>query len=337
MRPAILWASLATVALADPQCSADTSQVANCDALLDFALVVDNSKSITTGPAADAGVPSKITTFLTSFMNKFSDGLASGQVQFSLVAFASYGDVLQPLTSDEATLDGKAASRGSQGDTTNIVDALGRGRDAVFGAGSRAGSTKIILLLTDGQDTVQGPAAAIAEAAAIKAQTVQVFGIGFGDANETMLREIASSPASEYSFLGDSVDSVIGRTETIKETVCTEVHQVCLLSSRCSLGAGGGAAAEVQVTGQGMVNTGGELQCRLDEGGGGASYTVPAAWVSGTEVTCSIPEWESFAATRTLSVSVSIDGGAHFTAPPVDIDVGDCTTPPPPLASSARW
>ena len=37
-------------------------------------------------------------------MNKFSDGLASGQVQFSLVAFASYGDVLQPLDPDRGPI-----------------------------------------------------------------------------------------------------------------------------------------------------------------------------------------------------------------------------------------
>ena len=108
--------SIALLALlgAAQACTAP-AQDAECEALIDYALVVDNSASIVNDTDS-------ITQFLQDFVAEFN--VADGYVKFSVIAFGYTVETLTPLTSDSSTIDNAITNRGDQGGSTNIAAAL---------------------------------------------------------------------------------------------------------------------------------------------------------------------------------------------------------------------
>ena len=95
------------------------------------------------------------------------------------------------------------------GGHTSISDGLAKGLQVLHGVFARAGVPKMLLLLTDGRQTVDGDdATAIAQAEAVKAAGVHVVAAGFGGADAATMKAIASAPASENAFLGGTVDDI---------------------------------------------------------------------------------------------------------------------------------
>lgn len=180
-----------------------------CESLIDYALVVDNSASV-------INVTDQITTFLQNFVSEFD----LGRVKFSVVSFGYTVETLAPLSSDAATINAAISNRGNQGGSTNIAAALYAGRDALTGSGARDGANKVMMLLTDGADTVSGDAVAIQRASQVKALPLKLFAVGFGDAEVATLQAMASEPAASYSFMGNDINSVIGQIDTLASTAC---------------------------------------------------------------------------------------------------------------------
>jgi predicted outer membrane repeat protein len=68
----------------------------------------------------------------------------------------------------------------------------------------------VLLLLTDGRQSPQfgGDAAAIAQAAAVRAARVEIFGVGFADADPATIANISNSPASHYAYTAANVATI---------------------------------------------------------------------------------------------------------------------------------
>jgi len=225
-------------------CSPPTSSAAPaaCSSLLDVGLVVDNSASV------QAVVPS-ITSFIAAFVSNFA--LSDDAARFSLVSFGHTAATKSTLTSNTTAL---LVPRGDQGAATNIAGALTASRQTLLtGDGARVAATKVMLLLTDGDHTVGPVSAAVAVAAGVKAAGIQLFAIGFGDANANNLESMASSPAASYAFLTHNISGVLARTSAIASLACTRVTAVCVLAHDCSAA----PAVSLAVYGEGCVP-----QCR---------------------------------------------------------------------------
>jgi hypothetical protein len=189
------------------QCTTPSGST-TCNAIIDFALAIDNSLSV-------VNITGDIAAFAQGFIGYFDT--ASDYARFSVTAFAGgltcdpgvdcQAEVLQDLTNNVGLLDTATSNLGNQGPLTSIIQGLLQGSGTLGGAGSRLAARKLLLLLTDGYETHNpgGDAAAIAAANCIKlgscgAPPDAIFAIGFGDANLGTMNSIASSP--EYSFLG---------------------------------------------------------------------------------------------------------------------------------------
>ena len=175
------------------------------------------------------------------FMNKFSDGLASGQVQFSLVAFAS-GDVLQPLTSDEArsTARRRTVAAGRHDEHRRRARAESR-RRLRRGLARRLDQDHLAAHRRPGHRA--GPGGGDRRGGGDQGAD------GAGVRHRLRRRERDNAPRDRVIsrvglFIGDSVDSVIGRTRPSRRRYA-EVRRsaplVALLPRRGRRRGGGGA------------------------------------------------------------------------------------------------
>ncbi|KOO33403.1 cartilage matrix protein, partial [Chrysochromulina tobinii] len=124
-----------------------------------------------------------------------------------LVEFDDTAHVLSYLSSDpNAVLAAMATAQQANG-WTNISSGLASGLAVLQAKGGWTTRSKVLLLLTDGEQNPQygGAAAAIAQAATVRAAGVQIFGVGFGSANPATIADISSSPASLYAFTAANI------------------------------------------------------------------------------------------------------------------------------------
>ena len=167
-------------------------------AALDLCVVVDRSGSMGGAPMAN------LKEALSEFIHNARTGTA-----MSLVAFDNSASCLTELTTDQAAL-------------LNTVNGLGTGGGTEITAGIRAGiqaleaaaSSRIMLLMTDGQSSVDFN---IVDEAAHMGITIHT--IGFGSVNDSLLEEIAertggqyvkADSSSELSNVYDGLQQIIG-------------------------------------------------------------------------------------------------------------------------------
>ncbi|KOO30766.1 hypothetical protein Ctob_002700, partial [Chrysochromulina tobinii] len=127
-----------------------------------------------------------------------------------LVEFDDTATVLSYLSSDlNAVLAALATAQEANGGTS-ISSGLASGLAVLQAKGSWGTRLKLLLLLTDGEQNPEygGAAAAIAQAATVRAAGVQIFGVGFGTASAATIAAISSSPASIYAFTAANIGAV---------------------------------------------------------------------------------------------------------------------------------
>jgi Mg-chelatase subunit ChlD len=139
---------------------------------VDLILVLDGSGSISDEVMS-------IREFARGIASQLELGLLS--VQLGIIEFDSEATLLSPLTTDAAALELAIATYGSGG-TTNIGAGVEMAVQSLQGGLSRAGAAKIMLVLSDGQQSESsgGDKAAIRSANDAKAAGVRLFSIGFG-------------------------------------------------------------------------------------------------------------------------------------------------------------
>ena len=172
VRLALVFAMLAlsVLALMRPQTPGGTESLPGRRIGADIMVVLDVSKSM----LAEDAAPNRLARAKAD-VAEFVDRVSGHRV--GLVAFAGRPAVLSPLTADYGffhlvlrNLDGSAVSRGG----TRIGDAI---RKAVAAFGPNRGVSRLMLLITDGEDHDSYPLDAVEEA--VQAG-IRIVAIGFG-------------------------------------------------------------------------------------------------------------------------------------------------------------
>lgn len=162
----------------------DTVQRARSDIML----VVDESGSMAGAKLAAARVAAAA----------FVDGVDLAFDQVGLVGFASEARLAVGLTTDRARIAAAIDSLAPDGGT-NISAGVDEARHVYKNPGHRAGATRVIVVMTDGQNT-GGPAVAISAARYAKAEGARLFTIGFGaDADMLTLTRMASNSGDAFA------------------------------------------------------------------------------------------------------------------------------------------
>ncbi|MBN2003163.1 MAG: VWA domain-containing protein [Anaerolineae bacterium] len=175
------------------------------------ALVIDRSGSMSGTPLAEAKNAASDFVDLMD-LQKNGDGVA-------VIVFADTAYVRQRFTfkSNEAI---QAIQGIDEGGGTNIAAGLTEAARELAGQTIQPDTRQIIILLSDGQSDSM---AAIAAASAAKAQNVRVVTIALGNADQTTLQKIASSPTDYYTaadptalmgIYGDIAEGMVGSVAT---------------------------------------------------------------------------------------------------------------------------
>ena len=131
--------------------------------------------------------------------------------------------IVSNISSNALDVIAAISSREESQGTTCISCGLSAAKDLLF-ANQREDATgaAVIILLTDGRQTVGGTDATVtAEVDAIKAHGFTVLTVGFGDADESLMKSWASSSA--YATVGlDDVAAAIAAVPTIVGAACVE-------------------------------------------------------------------------------------------------------------------
>ena len=162
-----------------------------CDAQVDIALVLDNSGSV------GAQRP-RVIDFARQVVAAFTMGSASAQIAY--VEFeatvVTHSGLTPSLTTITTALDNAPAIGGG----TYLSGGIDAGQAAVTGAGARTGVPKVIILMSDGVQTVGGDDnTAIGAATTAKTAGTTIIAVGFGDVSLVTLNSMASSPSSQYA------------------------------------------------------------------------------------------------------------------------------------------
>lgn len=173
----------------------------------DICMLLDRSGSMDGQPIQN------LRTAVTDFITDMASGTS-----LSLVAFDSYAERLTELSQDKAGLLMAADSLYANGGT-NITAAIMEGISVL----QDAGSNRVMLLMTDGQSSIDF--SVVDEAAALG---ITIHTIGFGSVNDSLLQEIADRTGGQYvradsseelSNVYASLQRIIGNIVTVEYTV----------------------------------------------------------------------------------------------------------------------
>ena len=193
-----------------------------CANPIDFILVLDESGSMKK-PLPDGSMegPSGMKAFAKQLVNQYA--LGTDAARFSLVSFAtdattrvawSTNDVVINAGIDQMVADGR----------TSISDGFEAAGQLL--AGGREGATKVVLLVADGEQTVDAAPGKTPEQTAIDAATLvkgsgaTVFALGFGEASLSTLKQIATDPSK--ALLVQGIDELVDHVAGLEATVCNE-------------------------------------------------------------------------------------------------------------------
>lgn len=175
------------LALVDPPCQPEHEHA-------DVVLVIDASSSMA---ETTAGGPTKLDAARAA-AGLFLDQLSFDQDQAALVTFNRDVLVRQPLTGDRAALD-RAMAGIELAQETRIHLGIEAAHAELAGPRHRAGSSRVMIVLTDGRANPLPADLAVERAALAKADGIAVFTIGLGeDLDREALVRMASRPDHFY-------------------------------------------------------------------------------------------------------------------------------------------
>ena len=197
--------------------------VRSCEIPTDVVIAIDLSGSMNN----DSDTPPQPITSVLAAAKAFVGRLRS-QDQASVVTFASSANVLQPLTTDAASVAATIAALKidpkEETGNTNTGDALLRAGEELNSVRHNGEARKVLVLLTDGLATApakEPEAYAQAAATAVKAQGTEIFAIGLGaSVNMDFIRSVASSEVQAYAAL--SVGQIDSIYKTITASLCED-------------------------------------------------------------------------------------------------------------------
>jgi hypothetical protein len=155
---------------------------------VDVMMVIDRSGSMGGTPIANAQDAAK------TLVNELGGGAEIG-----LTTFAASASLDQGMTGNKAAVNA-AIDAISTGGLTNHEDAIQTAQQELEDGG-REGVPNIMVILTDGNSTAGGDPQDDAQAA--RDAGTEIYAVGFGDVNESVINGFASDPDDEYAFIGD--------------------------------------------------------------------------------------------------------------------------------------
>ncbi len=152
---------------------------------VDVMLALDKSGSMWGTPFANA----------QDAVKGFIDQMDLATDQVGLVSFNSLATVNHTLTQNGGAVKTTVDSLNAGG-MTNIAEAINDAHSELLSTRHNTSNTPVIILLSDGSQTVAGDP--LAEAAQAKADGIRIISIGMGYANTNVLQAVASSPGDYY-------------------------------------------------------------------------------------------------------------------------------------------
>lgn len=153
---------------------------------LDLFLVMDTSKSLSYTDADD-----RRTAGAVGLIRSLP---AESDIQIGVVDFDGNTELLSPLTADRLAVI-EALRRLDQKGTTNLADGIRTALDGLSRA--RPGSSRVILLFTDGKSNEKKARAAMLEAKR-RGVAIHTLLLGSDDGGESILREIAEETGGSF-------------------------------------------------------------------------------------------------------------------------------------------
>ena len=153
-------------------------------------------------------------------MNKYF--LGEDAARFSVVSFNTDATTRVPW-SYNATVINAGIDQMSASGKTSISDGF-EAAQQLFADGGRVGATKIVLLLTEGEQTVdKAPGKTLLETAVnasalVKEEGVTVFAWGFGTVSSSTLQSIATDPSK--AFLASDLAALTNHLAVLQAAVC---------------------------------------------------------------------------------------------------------------------
>ena len=172
-------------------------------------------------PSPDGSMegPNGMKAFAKQLVNHYS--LGEDAVRFSVVSFASDATTRVSWSYDAAQINA-GIDEMSAGGETSISDAFEAARQ-LFADGGRAGATKFVLFVSDGEQTVDAAPGktllqtAVDAADLVKDQGASVFAWGFGGASLNTLQQIATEPSKAIPVTAILAQELSGLTTYLKD------------------------------------------------------------------------------------------------------------------------
>ena len=178
----------------------------------------------------------------------------------------------------------------------------------------------VVLLLTDGEQTVLGgDAAAVYEAERAKEDGVDIMALSLGAANQATMQQMASWPPETYAREAESPQALLDEIEDLVQVLCTEVLYSCRISSDCrgplSMAVHGRGFVQRMLVEQGQRqgNLPDLLSCRIKGiGNGPTEMIVGASWIDVRSAPC--PPLPALSLSRPLAQCTLAKCGAECDA-----------------------
>ena len=148
--------------------------------------------------------------------------LGEDAARFSVVSFATDATTRVPWSYNAAVINAGIDDMTADG-KTSISDGFEAARQ-LFADGGRSGATKIMLLLSDGEQTVDAATnktamqTAVSAAKLVQGDGITVFAWGFGNVSLATLRYIATD--SSKAFLAKDLAALTNHLAVLQAAVC---------------------------------------------------------------------------------------------------------------------
>ena len=259
-----------------------------CEIEMDLVLVIDNSGSV------GAQRPSAV-EFIREVISTFELGADSGQI--GLVEFETFVITHNNLTSSREQLNTVVDNLPVTGDGTYLSGGIEAGASVLQGVNARLGVPKVMLVLSDGVQTVGGnDNTAIAAAQVAKDAGIRILVWGFGGVRAGTMVAIASPEVTETTVLLTTAQKLVDLLSSRDVDLCT----IVIGTPSPTADPGSEPTIAPTVTGA-PTGAGCQLAVEYDAARAGEACTTLHA--SATTVT-SQNECASFAAARGFSMSV---------------------------------
>ena len=195
-----------------------------CATPIDFALVLDESGSMKKPrPTGSMEGPSGLKAFAKQLVSQYFLGVDAAR--FSVVSFAANATTRVPWSYNAAEINAGIDQMSANG-KTSISDGFEAARQ-LFANNVRVGATKIVLLVSDGEQTVDAAPGktlletAVDAAALVKGDGVTVFAWGFGNKlSLATLEQIATD--SSKALLAQNVTELTSSLGLLEAAACNE-------------------------------------------------------------------------------------------------------------------